>query len=88
MSWFTCVLLLWSCALWMLRERRRYTMMSSAWLVAYGNLLLILQYISCFAAVDAVPGLFLKKDVPCVELASKVSVKRPLLALRGASIQG
>ncbi|XP_059901310.1 piezo-type mechanosensitive ion channel component 2-like isoform X1 [Gadus macrocephalus] len=71
-SWFTCVLLLWSCALWMLRERRRYTMMSSAWLVAYGNLLLILQYISCFAAVDAVPGLFLKKDVPCVELASKI----------------
>ncbi|CAL8292374.1 unnamed protein product [Lota lota] len=71
-SWFTCVLLLWSCALWMLRERRRYTMMSSAWLVAYGNLLLLLQYISCFAAVDAVPGLFLKKDVPCVELASKI----------------
>uniref|UniRef100_A0A8C5C6E9 Piezo-type mechanosensitive ion channel component n=1 Tax=Gadus morhua TaxID=8049 RepID=A0A8C5C6E9_GADMO len=71
-SWFTCVLLLWSCALWMLRERRRYTMMSSAWLVAYGNLLLILQYISCFAAVDAVPGLFLKKEVPCVELASKI----------------
>ena len=63
-------------------------MMSSAWLVAYGNLLLILQYISCFAAVDAVPGLFLKKEVPCVELASKVSIKIALLALCGASFKG
>ncbi|XP_054621092.1 piezo-type mechanosensitive ion channel component 2-like isoform X2 [Dunckerocampus dactyliophorus] len=71
-SWMTCVLLLWSCALWMMRERRRYTLMSSPWLVAYGNLMLILQYIYSFAAVPEVPGLFPKKDDPCRELASKL----------------
>ncbi|XP_061522400.1 piezo-type mechanosensitive ion channel component 2-like isoform X7 [Phycodurus eques] len=71
-SWLTCVLLLWSCALWMTRQRRRYTLASSPWLVAYGNLLLVLQYIFSFAAVRQVPGLFPKKDDPCRELASKI----------------
>lgn len=71
-SWLTCVLLLWSCVLWMMRERRQYTLMSSPWLVAYGNLLVILQYIYSFQAVQEVPGLFPSKDDPCRELASKV----------------
>ncbi|XP_062236076.1 piezo-type mechanosensitive ion channel component 2-like isoform X2 [Platichthys flesus] len=71
-SWLTCVLLLWSCVLWMMRERRRYTLMSSPWLVAYGNLLVILQYIYSFPPVQEVPGLFPRKDVPCTELASKL----------------
>lgn len=71
-SWLTCVLLLWSCVLWMMRERRRYTLMSSSWLVGYGNLLVILQYIYSFPAVQEVPGLFPRKDDPCRELASKV----------------
>ncbi|KAF7649909.1 hypothetical protein LDENG_00134260 [Lucifuga dentata] len=71
-SWLTCVLLLWSCVLWMMRERRRYTLMSSPWLVAYGNLLIILQYVYSFPAVQEVPGLFPKKDDPCRELASKL----------------
>ncbi|XP_056869498.1 piezo-type mechanosensitive ion channel component 2-like isoform X1 [Takifugu flavidus] len=71
-SWLTCVLLLWSCVLWMMRERRRYTLMSSPWLVAYGNLLVILQYIYSFQAVREVPGLFPSKDDPCRELASKL----------------
>ncbi|XP_068604378.1 piezo-type mechanosensitive ion channel component 2-like [Brachionichthys hirsutus] len=71
-SWLTCVLLLWSCVLWMMRERRRYTLMSSPWLVAYGNLLVILQYVYSFPAVQEVPGLFPKKDDPCRELASKL----------------
>ncbi|XP_061661347.1 piezo-type mechanosensitive ion channel component 2-like isoform X2 [Syngnathoides biaculeatus] len=71
-SWLTCVLLLWSCALWMTRQRRRYTLASSPWLVAYGNLLLVLQYIFSFAAVRQVPGLFPEKDDPCRELASKL----------------
>lgn len=78
-SWLTCVLLLWSCVLWMMRERRRYTLMSSPWLVAYGNLLVILQYIYSFQAVQEVPGLFPSKDDPCRELASKVVHLRPLL---------
>lgn len=80
-SWLTCVLLLWSCVLWMMRERRRYTLMSSPWLVAYGNLLLILQYIYSFTAVQEVPGVFPKKDDPCRELASKVLVLQVLLVL-------
>lgn len=71
-SWLTCVLLLWSCVLWMMRERRRYTLMSSSWLVFYGNLLVILQYIYSFPPVQEVPGLFPRKDDPCMELASKV----------------
>lgn len=71
-SWLTCVLLLWSCTLWMTRERRRYTLASSPWLVAYGNLLLVLQYVFSFAAVRQLPGLFPQKDDPCRELASKV----------------
>lgn len=72
-SWLTCVLLLWSCVLWMMRDRRRYTLMSSPWLVVYGNLIVILQYIYSFHSIQEVPGLFPKKDVPCRELASKVT---------------
>uniref|UniRef100_A0A3Q3MXJ6 Uncharacterized protein n=1 Tax=Mastacembelus armatus TaxID=205130 RepID=A0A3Q3MXJ6_9TELE len=71
-SWLTCVLLIWSCILWMMRERRRYTLMSSPWLVAYGNLLLILQYMYSFPSIEEVPGLFPRKDDPCRELASKL----------------
>uniref|UniRef100_A0A3P8W8C0 Uncharacterized protein n=1 Tax=Cynoglossus semilaevis TaxID=244447 RepID=A0A3P8W8C0_CYNSE len=71
-SWLTCVLLLWSCVLWMMRDRRRYTLMSSPWLVVYGNLIVILQYIYSFHSIQEVPGLFPKKDVPCRELASKL----------------
>nr|XP_043885784.1 piezo-type mechanosensitive ion channel component 2 isoform X3 [Solea senegalensis] len=71
-SWLTCVLLLWSCVLWMMRERRRYTLMSSPWLVAYGNLLVILQYVYSFPPIQEVPGLFPKKDAPCRELVSKL----------------
>ncbi|XP_041670121.1 piezo-type mechanosensitive ion channel component 2-like [Cheilinus undulatus] len=71
-SWLTCVLLLWSCVLWMMRERRQYTLMSSPWLVIYGNLLVILQYAYSFPTVVEVPGLFPRKDDPCRELASKL----------------
>ncbi|KAM8730910.1 piezo-type mechanosensitive ion channel component 2-like [Acanthopagrus schlegelii] len=71
-SWLTCVLLLWSCVLWMMRERRHYTLMSSPWLVAYGNLLVILQYVYSFPSIKEVPGLFPRKDDPCRELASKL----------------
>uniref|UniRef100_UPI0037E98014 piezo-type mechanosensitive ion channel component 2-like n=1 Tax=Semicossyphus pulcher TaxID=241346 RepID=UPI0037E98014 len=71
-SWLTCVLLLWSCVLWMMRERRCYTLMSSPWLVVYGNLLVVLQYVYSFPAIQEVPGLFPSKDDPCRELASKL----------------
>lgn len=80
-SWLTCVLLLWSCVLWMMRERRRYTLMSSPWLVTYGNFLVILQYIYSFHAVQEVPGLFPKKEDPCRELSSKVLLLLVILLL-------
>ena len=71
-SWLTFVLLIWSCTLWMIRNRRKYAMISSPFMVVYGNLLLILQYIWSFELpeIKKVPG-FLEKKEPG-ELASKV----------------
>uniref|UniRef100_A0A8C1J4Z5 Piezo type mechanosensitive ion channel component 2 n=1 Tax=Cyprinus carpio TaxID=7962 RepID=A0A8C1J4Z5_CYPCA len=71
-SWPTFVFLLWSCTLWMVRDRRKYAMLTSPFMVAYGNLLLVLQYIWCFERLSPVPGFFLKMEVPFSELSSKV----------------
>ncbi|XP_058619112.1 piezo-type mechanosensitive ion channel component 2 isoform X1 [Onychostoma macrolepis] len=71
-SWLTFVFLLWSCTLWMVRDRRKYAMMTSPFMVAYGNLLLVLQYIWCFEHLDPVPGFFLKMKVPFTELSTKI----------------
>lgn len=75
-SWLTFVLLIWSCTLWMIRNRRKYAMISSPFMVVYGNLLLILQYIWSFELpeIKKVPG-FLEKKEPG-ELASKVSERQ------------
>lgn len=75
-SWLTFVLLIWSCTLWMIRDRRKYAMLSSPFMVFYGNLLLILQYIwSIELKNDELPQVsgFLERKEPG-ELASKVSV--------------
>ncbi|XP_058532933.1 piezo-type mechanosensitive ion channel component 2 isoform X1 [Ochotona princeps] len=71
-SWLTFVLLIWSCTLWMIRNRRKYAMISSPFMVVYGNLLLVLQYIWSFELpeIKKVPG-FLEKKEPG-ELASKI----------------
>ncbi|KAM3865799.1 piezo-type mechanosensitive ion channel component 2 [Diretmus argenteus] len=71
-SWLTFVFLIWSCMLWMVRDRRRYAMLTSPFMVAYGNLLLVLQYIWSFEIMDPVPGLFIKKKVPFRQLGTKV----------------
>ncbi|KAK9980260.1 hypothetical protein ABG768_013637 [Culter alburnus] len=71
-SWPTFVFLLWSCSLWMVRNRRKYAMLTSPFMVAYGNLLLVLQYIWCFERLNPVPGFFLKMDIPFTELSSKI----------------
>uniref|UniRef100_A0A3P8XSN8 Piezo-type mechanosensitive ion channel component n=1 Tax=Esox lucius TaxID=8010 RepID=A0A3P8XSN8_ESOLU len=71
-SWLTFVFLMWSCMLWMVRDRRRYTMLTSPFMVLYGNLLLVLQYIWSFELMQPVPGLFIKKTVLFRELGSKV----------------
>ncbi|XP_069469470.1 piezo-type mechanosensitive ion channel component 2 isoform X2 [Ambystoma mexicanum] len=73
-SWLTFVLLIWSCALWMIRDRRKYAMLSSPFMVVYGNLLVTLQYIWSIDLNDselrAYSG-FLERKVPG-ELASKI----------------
>uniref|UniRef100_A0A674D7R7 Piezo-type mechanosensitive ion channel component 2-like n=1 Tax=Salmo trutta TaxID=8032 RepID=A0A674D7R7_SALTR len=71
-SWLTFVFLIWSCTLWMVRDRRKYAMITSPFMVFYGNLLIILQYIWSFELLQPVPGLFLKKEVPFRELGSKM----------------
>ncbi|CAB1349717.1 unnamed protein product [Coregonus sp. 'balchen'] len=71
-SWLTFVFLIWSCTLWMVRDRRKYAMITSPFMVFYGNLLIILQYIWSFEILHPVPGLFLKKEVPFRELGSKM----------------
>nr|XP_013795110.1 PREDICTED: piezo-type mechanosensitive ion channel component 2 [Apteryx mantelli mantelli] len=72
-SWLTFVLLIWSCTLWMIRDRRKYAMISSPFMVFYGNLLLTLQYIwSIELKNDELPEVsgFLERKEPG-ELASK-----------------
>ncbi|XP_053570887.1 piezo-type mechanosensitive ion channel component 2 [Bombina bombina] len=72
-SWLTFVLLIWSCALWMIRDRRKYAMISSPFMVIYGNLLLILQYIWSInlpTELKDVPQLLKRKEPD--ELASKI----------------
>ena len=71
-SWLTFVFLLWSCILWMVRDRRRYAMITSPFMVMYGNLLLVLQYIWSFEVLNKVSGFFLKGNVPFSELWTKV----------------
>ncbi|CAL8279118.1 unnamed protein product [Lota lota] len=71
-SWLTFVFLLWSCVLWMVRDRRRYAMLTSPFMVMYGNLLLVLQYIWSFEVLNEVPDFFPKGNVPFSELYSKM----------------
>uniref|UniRef100_A0A3Q2CZF9 Piezo type mechanosensitive ion channel component 2 n=1 Tax=Cyprinodon variegatus TaxID=28743 RepID=A0A3Q2CZF9_CYPVA len=60
-SWLTFVFLMWSCVLWMVRDRRRYAMLSSPFMVAYGNLVIVLQYIWSFENMQPVAGFFVTK---------------------------
>ncbi|XP_068197300.1 piezo-type mechanosensitive ion channel component 2 [Antennarius striatus] len=71
-SWLTFVFLIWSCMLWMVRDRRRYAMMSSPFMVAYGNLMIVLQYIWSFETMEPISGLFVKKNNPFHSISSKV----------------
>ncbi|XP_069506230.1 piezo-type mechanosensitive ion channel component 2-like [Ambystoma mexicanum] len=43
-SWLTFVLLLWSCVIWMMRDRRRYAMLSAPFLAAYGTILVVQNF--------------------------------------------
>ncbi|KAM4727569.1 piezo-type mechanosensitive ion channel component 2 isoform 2-T2 [Anableps anableps] len=71
-SWLTFVFLMWSCVLWMVRDRRRYAMLSSPFMVAYGNLVIVLQYIWSFENMEPVAGFFVPKKNPFHSLSSKM----------------
>ncbi|XP_026861692.2 piezo-type mechanosensitive ion channel component 2 isoform X3 [Electrophorus electricus] len=71
-SWLTFVFLIWSCTLWMVRDRRKYAMITSPFMVFYGDLLIVLQYIWSFETLQNVPGLFPTKGVPFRELGTKI----------------
>ncbi|XP_070695122.1 piezo-type mechanosensitive ion channel component 2 [Pempheris klunzingeri] len=82
-SWLTFALLVWSCIIWMMRDRRRYAMMSAPFLALYGTVLLVLGYISGLrlSRAELYPGLppavigdfdlSSYHPAPCVHLGAK-----------------
>ena len=83
-SWLTFALLVWSCIIWMMRDRRRYAMMSAPFLAVYGTVLVVMGFMSALrlSRAELYPGLPLAVigdfdlnsyyPVPCVHLAAKV----------------
>uniref|UniRef100_A0A8C9SVK9 Piezo-type mechanosensitive ion channel component n=1 Tax=Scleropages formosus TaxID=113540 RepID=A0A8C9SVK9_SCLFO len=45
-SWLTFVLLVWSCVIWILRDRRRYAILSAPFLAIYSTALVLAAYLS------------------------------------------
>ncbi|ROI52198.1 Piezo-type mechanosensitive ion channel component 2, partial [Anabarilius grahami] len=83
-SWLTLILLVWSCVIWMLKDRRRFAMLSAPFLAVYGTFLLVVTFISQLHLnhIDIFPTLpklvLMDFDVygypvPCVHLAAKVT---------------
>nr|XP_056700872.1 piezo-type mechanosensitive ion channel component 2-like [Euleptes europaea] len=83
-SWLAFVLLIWSCIIWMVRDRRLCALQSSPFLVAYGNVLVALNFfvglnVSQKELFPGVPtSLLIDLDLkpyslPCVHLAAKIS---------------
>ncbi|XP_029912219.1 piezo-type mechanosensitive ion channel component 2 [Myripristis murdjan] len=83
-SWLTFALLVWSCGIWMMRDRRRYAMMSAPFLAIYGTVLVVLGFLSGLrlSRSELYPGLpsavIVDFDLssyhpsPCVHLGAKV----------------
>uniref|UniRef100_A0A8C3RQQ0 Piezo-type mechanosensitive ion channel component n=1 Tax=Chelydra serpentina TaxID=8475 RepID=A0A8C3RQQ0_CHESE len=82
-SWLTFVLLIWSCIIWMVHDRRRYAMCSSPFLAIYGNILVILNFfvgfnISQEELFPEIPTSVLTDfdlkpySLPCVHLGVKI----------------
>ncbi|XP_035513016.1 piezo-type mechanosensitive ion channel component 2 [Morone saxatilis] len=83
-NWLTFALLVWSCIIWMMRDRRRYAMMSAPVLAVYGTVLLVLGFLSGLrlSRAELYPGLppavIVDFDLnsyhpaPCVHLGAKV----------------
>lgn len=91
-NWLTFVLLVWSCIIWMMRDRRRYAMMSAPFLAIYGTVLVVLGFLSGLhlSRAELYPGLppAVIEDfdlnsyhpAPCIHLGAKVNtcVKYPI----------
>ncbi|XP_072771947.1 piezo-type mechanosensitive ion channel component 2 [Nerophis lumbriciformis] len=83
-SWLTFALLVWSCIIWMMRDRRRYAMMSAPFLAVYGTVLVVLGFVSGLrlSRAELYPGLppAVVEDfdlssyhpAPCIHLGAKV----------------
>ncbi|TRY91695.1 hypothetical protein DNTS_003339, partial [Danionella cerebrum] len=82
-SWLTLVLLVWSCVIWMIKDRRRFTMCSAPFLSVYGTVLILLSFVSQLhlTHIHMLPALpkLLRMDldlcaypVPCLHLVAKV----------------
>ncbi|KAF3696681.1 Piezo-type mechanosensitive ion channel component 2 Protein FAM38B [Channa argus] len=83
-NWLTFALLIWSCIIWMMRDRRRYAMMSAPFLAIYGTVLVVLGFLSGLrlSRAELYPGLpsavIVDFDLnsyhpaPCVHLGAKV----------------
>ncbi|XP_015678166.1 piezo-type mechanosensitive ion channel component 2-like [Protobothrops mucrosquamatus] len=82
-SWLTFVLLIWSCIIWMVHERHFYALRSLPFLVTYGNVLVILNFIVGLnlsqeelfpgVATSLLVDLDLKPySLPCVHLGAKI----------------
>ncbi|KAM9342468.1 piezo-type mechanosensitive ion channel component 2 [Pholidichthys leucotaenia] len=83
-NWLTFALLVWSCIIWMMRDRRKYAMMSAPFLSIYGTVLVVLGYLSGLrlSRAELYPGVPLTVIVdfdlnsyypaPCVHLGAKV----------------
>ncbi|KAL8179556.1 UNVERIFIED_CONTAM: hypothetical protein K2H54_068340, partial [Gekko kuhli] len=83
-SWLAFVLLIWSCIIWMVRNRSLCALRSSPFLVAYGNILVTLNFfvglnVSQKELFPGVPtSLLIDLDLkpyslPCIHLAAKIS---------------
>nr|XP_061802951.1 piezo-type mechanosensitive ion channel component 2-like [Nerophis lumbriciformis] len=83
-NWLTFALLIWSCIIWMMRDRRRYAMMSAPFLAVYGTVLVVLGFVSGLrlSRAELYPGLpqAVIEDfdlnsyhpAPCIHLGPKV----------------
>lgn len=97
-NWLTFALLVWSCIIWMMRDRRRYAMMSAPFLAIYGTVLVVLGFLSGLrlSRAELYPGLppavIVDFDLnsyhpaPCVHLGAKVRATTRTSKKRDASV--
>uniref|UniRef100_H3D382 Uncharacterized protein n=1 Tax=Tetraodon nigroviridis TaxID=99883 RepID=H3D382_TETNG len=83
-NWLTFALLVWSCMIWMMRDRRRYAMMSAPFLAVYGTVLVVLGFLSGLRLTreelypSLPPTVIVDFDLnsyhpaPCIHLGAKV----------------